>query len=69
MVKPKFQLRVRIMLSMLRMPNFKKESQPEAIVLRKKINQKSLQTDKAVAWCKEHKKGTCCFANRDVSSG
>ena len=52
MVKPKFQLRVRIPLSVFGKPN----SKAEAIVQRKEINQKALQIDEAIAWCKEHKK-------------
>ena len=62
MVKQKFQLRLRGPLSVFGKPNSK------AIVQRKKINQKSLQISEAVAWCKEHKRRACCFANRNVFS-
>ena len=52
MVKRKLQLRVKRPLNMFGKPNWK----AEAIVQVKKINQKFLQFDEAVAWCKEHKK-------------
>lgn len=53
MVKPKFQLRVRrTLIDVSGKPN----SKAEAIVQRKKINQKALQIEQAVAWCKEHNK-------------
>ena len=52
MVKPKFQLRVRRPLRVSGKPN----SKAEAIVQRKNINEKNLQIQEAVSWCKENNK-------------
>ena len=52
MVKPKFQLKVRRPLRICGKPN----SKGEAIVKRKNINEKNLQIQEAIRWCKENSK-------------